>query len=162
MQRGYKSFAARLAKAEIVLWQAQKPDPALMVIRPAPPAFDDVLAKFDIVLDAIDAGKCSFWCGYFNSCAPTQEEHSRLCWPCQDVSRAMREYGFEVEPTVAAYRDWIVEHGRWIAFAQSCTDDELDALASADETDPILWTAAQRQVMSDYTRLVRGDGPLSE
>ncbi len=125
-------------------------------IDPPPPAFDAVLAPFTIVLDAIDAGKVSFWPGYLNSCVRDQAEHSRLCWPCQDVTRAMRAVGADVPQTLEAYRRWIVENGRWVAFAQSRTDDELEELATADETDSLFWTAAQRRVMDDYMRLVGG------
>lgn len=153
-----RSFNARLdalEQAAIVVWQAAQAEPA-RIEPPPPPAFDAVLAEFTTVLNAIDQGKCSFWCGYFNSCAPTQAEHSRLCWPCQFVTRCLREYNFDVEPTVAAYRAWIVEHARWIAFTRSRTNAELEALATANETDELFWTAAQRRVMDDYARLMEG------
>jgi hypothetical protein len=147
MQRSFKS---RLEALEAL----EAPARVTIPVAPPPPAFTDLLDQFATVLAAIDAGKCSFWCGYFNSCAKTQEEHSLLCWPCQFVTRCMREWGDEPPQTLDGYTAWILSHRLSVAFVKSRYPAELDALVSADATDPLFWNAAERAVMDAWARLV--------
>lgn len=138
-------------------------------VQPPRPSFETVLAGLDLVLNGLRTGKCDFaytamlWedgcplqlTSLRTMAGATADEHEAL-WPwCVFVERWV--YGIPAESlprTAAAYAAWLGQYRRMVAFIESRTDDELAALALAEETDPLFWSADQRAAMDLYARLV--------